>query len=905
MTDQVPIHADWAVWGKRAGTHDDYSVLSSSDGGVSPAEFYHLLKHFTPGNPTAEERAPGALPWVVLSRFAVADRLYLGISVQRSTPDRDGVGRPISRTSFFCVQYAELSRTPVSYLGLYEAVARVIDQDLLAPSTPAPLQLQVPPLDPEGLAREVRTFHAPSVAAIAAKLLCGPITITGPDLPGARERLRFFDAVAALLPYGCRPYLTAATWSDGGAGDRFRIVFADRAPDEVSRVPWRGMPRPAASEPERGYLSRLERVTRRAEASDDGDVAGPDRLAALIGDLADEEARKPGKFEEPEHALAILSRSFVVEEVEEVMNAGRSVADDVIRRLLSTEQIRGLSAANRVQALRQLISAADPGDCGLITSWFDEVAAGDPGAILTAAVAACQPRLWSGDTSLAVAYLRFARPRALADDLLAQLAAEAPAVPDRMPGLDALGGLLSEFVIGVAGATASYPQTQRTLAGNPAAGAALLAVVTAAGHGLESAADWLTPVLDGVVGPFLAVLGDAIGGSAPESLDADALERLFRDGGKESVGYLLRAASRQLRLRLALPGLAVGLASSRPAGERVSRDTAVYWDNLAMSLAPAQESEAVWLDLVLLATNNRPRSLFSDTYERPRYGSRLAACWEALLEAARSRGCDSQAADDLLESALVDALEGVPWRADSAQAAAVLALAQSLTATRERPGLMSVVLNTRDALVHMPPDATPADIAQACARAQRDGATPGPAAVALASSGAVTSAVKAIQVIEHIHQVLTGADAFGWPTEFAKRFAAGDFGPQVAADFPAVAGSRYAEQIAFRIALLDAAVRNGAPAAPPAVDAQRADYLDLHSRRLGDLVKEARKRLSRGGGRGRAGGRSRQGGVPGPGAQGSHYLSGTPQGQARGQAAMSPQVGVTGQPSPGGPGAPQ
>jgi hypothetical protein len=903
MTDPVPLQADWAVWGKRPGTHEDYSVLASSTGGLSPAEFYHLLKHFTPGNPTAEERASGSLPWVVLSRFGVGDRLYLGISLQQSTADRDGVGRPISRTSFFCFQYAELSRTPVSYLDLYEAVERAVDQDLLARSAGSLFQLQVPRLDPVRLAQEVRAFHAPSVAAVATLLLHGPVTITGPDLPGPHERLRFFDAVAALLPYGYRAYLTAATWSDSGAGDRFRMVFAVRAQDEASRVPWRGMPL-SADGPDRGYLSRLERVTGRVK---DGDAAGHDPLEALIGDLADEEARKPCMFEEPEHAVAILRRSFLTEEIEEAMDAGGSVPDDVIRQLLSTQQVRGLSENNRVRALRQLISAADPYDCTLITQWFDEIAARDPGALLSDVVAACQSRLWLGDTSLARPYLRFAGQHDLADDLFAQLVVRPPSVPDQTPGLDALGRLLREFVIGVADGTAMYPRTQRMLSRNPAAGAALLAHVAVTGPDLESAADWLTPAVDRVVGPFVALLGDVIGGSAPESLDADALDSLSRGGRRESVGYLLRAAAERRRLSQVLPGLATWLASSQPAGAQLSQETSTYWRNVAMGLALADESEAVWLDLALLATNNRPEWLFSGTYEQPQYSSRLAAVWGELVETERSRGGGNHAADDLLESALIEALASTPWRADNAQAAAVLALAQSLTATRERPRLKSFVLNTRDALLQMPPDATPADIAQACARAQREGAAPGPAAEALAASGTITSAVKALQVIEDVHQALTGAAAFDWPVEFAKRFAGGGFGPRIAADFPAVAGLRYAEQIAFRITLLDTVVRGGAPGASPAVDAQRAEYLDYHRHRLGDLLKEARKRLPRGGIRGLIGGKGGQSGDPGQGAQGTHRVSGTPLGQPGpgtppGQIAMSLEAGMAGQTSPGGPG---
>jgi hypothetical protein len=876
MTDPVFVHADWAVWSKRPGTHDDYSVLASSTGVLNPGEFYQLLKHFTPGNPTAEQAAPGSLPWVMLSRFGVGDRLYLGISVQRPTDDRDGVGRPISRTSYFCVPYAELDRAPVSYQGLYEAVDKLADQDLVSQSSGSPIQLAIPRLDPAVLARAVRELDAMSVAATAARLLGGPVTITGPGFPDLSDRLRFIDAVAALLPYGYRPYLTAATWSDSAAGDRFRIVFANRARDEASRAPWRGAPpRPTADGPERAYLGYLERVIVHGNgddnrAPDHNQPETHDQLETLIGYLADEGARKPRKFEEPDYAVAILHGFFLPSEVAARMDGG--VPGDHIRQLLATGRIRELPEAKRVRALRQLISAADPEDFGLISRWFDEITAGDPRELLADVAVACHAQLWSGSTSLAHAYLQFASQRGLADDLLAQLVRPVPPGTDPALSLEAVGRLLADFVTGVPGGTASYPRTQRALADNPAAGAALLArmaISTQLGtHSLESAADWLTPAVDGVVGPFLALLGDA-SGLVPEPLDAGALDRLSRDGHKESVRYLLGTASQLRRLRLVLPGLATWLALTQPGRAQLGEVTDQYWRGVTMELTPADGDEAVWLDLVLLATGNEPRTLLAATYSQPQFSQRLATSWGELAEAVRNRGGDDRAADDLLESALIAALERVPWRADKASAAGVQYLAQSLSATRERPRLTTVVQNSRDALFQMPLDATPADIARACARAQRDGARPEQVAGALIASGSITSAAKALEVIEAMHGALAETrarnDSFVWPIEFATRFADGAFGPQIAADFPALAGKRYVEQIDFRIKLLDRIGRHAVPDAVPAVDAGRADYLDHNRHAIDDLIKEARKRQPRGGFLGLIAGKGSQGGEPGQG----------------------------------------
>jgi hypothetical protein len=174
-------------------------------------------------------------------------------------------GRPISRTCYFCVPYEQLAQDPVSYQGLYEAVANL---DLLPHPGGGLIPLAISRLDPAGLARTVRKLGG-AVAATAAMLLDGPVTITGPDLPDLPIRLRFFDAVAALLPYGYRPYLTTATWSDTGASDRFRLVFANRAGNEAARVRWGAQPRPPASGLARTYLGYLERALGPADGDDD------------------------------------------------------------------------------------------------------------------------------------------------------------------------------------------------------------------------------------------------------------------------------------------------------------------------------------------------------------------------------------------------------------------------------------------------------------------------------------------------------------------------------------------------------------------------------------------------------------------------------------------------------------
>jgi hypothetical protein len=843
VTGSVPVQAAWALWSKRPGTRDDYSVLAASAGLFSPGEFTQLLKYFTAGNPSAESDTPASLPWVVLSRVGVNDQLYLGISVQVPTGDKDGTGRPISSTSYFCVPYADLARHPVSFDGLYEVVAgRVLPPD----EGSGPVTLEIRPLDPAALARTVRKFGGETVAATAAMVLGGPVTVTGPGFPDLRDRLLFFDAVAALLPYGYRSHLTAASWSDTAAGERFRIVFAHRAREEASQVSWGASPRLSADGLPRAYLDYLRRALAPADGEDD-------QLERLIDHLARDS--EPRKFEEPAHALASLHGFFLPAVVSAGLDAG-DVPHADIRRVFETGQVRELPAARRTQLLERLISFADPQDAGLIIQWFDEIAVGDPGELLAQVAIACRGPLWSaGSAELARDYLPFMSQRGLADELLGRLAARPdPGPEDQEPGLDAVGQLLADFVIGTSAGPASYPRTQRALAANAAAGAALLTSLAASrspvNRSLESAARWLEPVAGRVVRPFVSLLGDALGRGTPEPVDTAALSELNRDGGHASVRCLLRAASYRDRLHLVLPGLASWLVWAQVERSPVTEQASRYWREMTMELTPASPDEAAWLDLVLLATRNEPRALLSGEYGQPQFSQRLAAAWRELTVAAEGRDRGGNAADALLERALIGVLGRMPWRADQAQTAAVRHLARSLTADVSRPRLVSVVLDAREALRYMPPGAPPDRIAQACARAYAERLRSEQAGEALSQSGAITSAAQATEVLDSLHRALLAADArdssYTWVIDFAAMFAKGIFGEKIAADFPTFAARSLSDQILFRIKLLEAVARNTGPDAPPAIDAPLADYLDRNRQDLEAVIRDARKRQSRG-----------------------------------------------------------
>ena len=296
MSGQARVSAGWALWGKRPGSVDDYSVLESSTAPLSKSEFARVIAFFAPGTPPAQRDLPGSLPWMTISRVGINDRLFVGIATQSLTGEIDGAGRPIMQTSYLCVPYEELANAPVSYASLYKQLASL----QLPRKSDDLIEISVPRLDPEVLADDVMMrFSEPTVAATAALMLCGPVSIVGAESTEIEDRLRFLDAVAALLPYGYRAGYTASTWSDSGARHQIRLAFAARPRKDTEIVRWGSTPVRISNGSGDSYLRLLLQIRRRSP--------GKKALTDLIDFFAHD--TPPRIFERPQYAVESL-RNF-------------------------------------------------------------------------------------------------------------------------------------------------------------------------------------------------------------------------------------------------------------------------------------------------------------------------------------------------------------------------------------------------------------------------------------------------------------------------------------------------------------------------------------------------------------------------------------------------------------------
>ncbi|QFG24584.1 hypothetical protein [Actinomadura sp. WMMB 499] len=263
MSDLIQVVPEWALWGKEPNGLS-YRVLRCSDGRLSSADFTQIMQHHSTGTHSH-------LPQVTLNwaRDRAKNEQYIGLAVQRWAQDRDHTGRKIAITRYCALPYSQLPDA-VSYETVFHALT-----DWEPPPDDAPAAMELPVLSPEALASRVDEY-ALGVAGLLFALDPVHIVPSG-RVPTYLERLQFLDVVAALLPYGLRTRLSAATWVSSTSQNRIRLAFTAHAGEDAQGVRWGVTP---------SFAGRWESIAH-AYADLLGDVASTeDRAAELIRGLA-------------------------------------------------------------------------------------------------------------------------------------------------------------------------------------------------------------------------------------------------------------------------------------------------------------------------------------------------------------------------------------------------------------------------------------------------------------------------------------------------------------------------------------------------------------------------------------------------------------------------------------------
>ncbi|MDH6120813.1 hypothetical protein ABH930_005034 [Kitasatospora sp. GAS204A] len=315
-----PLSAQWAVLGKRAGETMGYEVLGGS---LPQARAGRWLWGAQTGTPAVRRGGgPDELPWRVFLSGVDGEQTAACAVVEHSWDGSlDGTGAPIITSRLLLLDWAQASGARITWSGLADAAAAVRwprhQQD--AP----PLEPAAAPADAEALAAAVEDLGFDWAATVAALLLDGHLVVvtpTGRPLPPPDERVWLVDAIASLLPYGCRCWLSAATWS-GLTDHQLTLSFAESARSAQTEVRY-GEPAPELA-PDAGagrYLAELRRLRRKGFAT-------VDLVRHLLG------ATTPLKWRDGAGAFRALREVDLVDSVVAEVQAGRGRVEDVGRVL--------------------------------------------------------------------------------------------------------------------------------------------------------------------------------------------------------------------------------------------------------------------------------------------------------------------------------------------------------------------------------------------------------------------------------------------------------------------------------------------------------------------------------------------------------------------------------------------
>lgn len=326
------LTAHWAVLGKYPGRTMGYEVL----GGSLPEDRAknYLWGAAAVGAPD-ERDTWGGLPWRVFLSGVQGEAAACAVVETAWDGSRDGTGAASYAWRLLLLDWTSASAAGVTWSTLDRAAA-AMQWPALTEGAPAATGPAVPMDVRRTAAAEqadtVDTLGFAWAAGVAALLLDGtPVALvprSGADVPGTAERVRILDAVCSLLPYGCRVWLSAATWT-GRSDHELMLVFAPAARGRQLEVGLDGGPPPQPqSHQARAYLAELFRLRERGRTTVD-----------LVGHLL----AKPAaiSFRDREEAVRVLKDLDLLDSVIEEITQGRGDVRDV-RRVLERHPVTTL-----------------------------------------------------------------------------------------------------------------------------------------------------------------------------------------------------------------------------------------------------------------------------------------------------------------------------------------------------------------------------------------------------------------------------------------------------------------------------------------------------------------------------------------------------------------------------------
>lgn len=590
------ITVEWALWSEKPGATTDYGLLSCSNGRLRSSHFKTIITRFHPGTPDGDK----ALPRVTVGAWDVAQQPYLGMAIQNISENYDGAGRKIAPTRFFAFPYASLAEQPVSYCDLYQELSA-----LPLPETGhgQPFEVSVRPLDPAVIAKDLKEPDAadPVLTAVLSSLLQGRrVCLTQAEQASFKDRLRYLDVTAALLPYGYRAKLTATTWANSATQHKLRLFFSRRSADpQTTHLPWLGHPH--IDVPQDAYLRDLRRLLHEH---------GP---AEVIAHLAKEtEARR---FDEAGEAVRALHKVKARLERRRMLPHGTASPQE-LRNWLDGDDLAPQEAEACLRGILRL-PEPDRQDLLRVTRWLPKVlerTGWEPWR--QSLIGMISRLLWLEEDGPVVGMsdrtlgLEEDRPlydllshlrRHEVDDFLAQVLRARPRPPQPEPSGRRLARAARLLLTGSGHDLAGLPHTQQILDGDVPLMLALIAELLAGSGGAEfqSAFVWVQDRLPEELRTLVTRLAD------PHDFEDISIDEvaLLAGYGIGSLLLMLNIADQCRKFRYVGEAFLQWFIRQQHTGPIDN----VHWGKELWLLEPKDPVTQAAVDVMLLAADRQPR----------------------------------------------------------------------------------------------------------------------------------------------------------------------------------------------------------------------------------------------------------------------------------------------------------
>lgn len=226
--DTVECH--WAISSKTPGHRQGYETKRRlQDRGVAALMIDASWSLGTPAGLRAGH--PDALPWWCFPGAGKSSAVAAAVCVDWSE-HLDGTDQPISPTRALWLPWHTAPAVPFTYYALYEQVSRLrwptVDGGPAGESGHR-VAIGRPTPDWERVIADIECYGTEFVAEVAAALAAGQqvvVPVRDADPVPLESRVRFLDAVVALLPYGARNAVIVSTWASDQSQHRADLTFA-------------------------------------------------------------------------------------------------------------------------------------------------------------------------------------------------------------------------------------------------------------------------------------------------------------------------------------------------------------------------------------------------------------------------------------------------------------------------------------------------------------------------------------------------------------------------------------------------------------------------------------------------------------------------------------------------------